>query len=92
MRKRIASAFFAASMVAALAVPLLAGSASAAPNANANPNAFAGKVTICHKTGSETNPWVIINPSANSLVGHLPHQDGQDIIAPAGTEVCPPGE
>ena len=90
MRKRIASAFFAASMVAALSVPLLAGSAAAAPNANANDHATAGKVVICHKTGSLSNPYVVINPSANSLVGHSPHQDGLDIILGAG-EQCPGG-
>jgi hypothetical protein len=45
---------------------------------------------ICHKTGSLSNPYVVINPSANSLVGHVPHQDGQDIIISDG-EQCPGG-
>ena len=46
---------------------------------------------ICHKTGSLSNPYVVINPSANSVVGHGPHQDGQDIIPIGAGEQCPSG-
>lgn len=48
------------------------------------------KITICHATGSETNPYVEITISVNGLNGHLNenHQGGQDIVpAPAGG--CP---
>jgi len=49
-----------------------------------------GKVTICHATGSATNPYVEITISVNGLHGHAHHQDGRDIIpAPAGG--CAPG-
>jgi hypothetical protein len=44
-----------------------------------------GKVTICHATGSATNPFVVITPSASGVYhGHLgsSHQDGRDIIPP----------
>jgi hypothetical protein len=44
-----------------------------------------GWITICHATGSETNPFVEITISVNGLNGHGDHQDGGDIVpAPAG--------
>jgi hypothetical protein len=54
-------------------------------------HAKAGKVTLCHATGSETNPYVEITISANALPAHQRHQDGRDIYpVPAGG--CPGGE
>jgi hypothetical protein len=53
-----------------------------------NTHAKAGKTTICHATGSATNPFVTITISDNALPAHRRHQDGRDIIpAPAGG--CP---
>lgn len=53
--------------------------------------AKAGKTTICHATGSATNPYVQITISDNALKAHARHQDGRDIIpAPAGG--CPKPE
>ena len=46
-----------------------------------------GKVTICHATGSETNPYVLITVDEHALKAHMAHQDGQDIVNPAGP--CP---
>jgi hypothetical protein len=41
------------------------------------------KVTICHATGSATNPYVVITPSKQGVLnGHVGHQDGRDIIPP----------
>ena len=43
------------------------------------------KATICHATGSESNPFVQISPSASGVFnGHLGagHQNGEDIIPP----------
>lgn len=34
-----------------------------------------GKVTICHFTGSATNPFVVITISVNALPAHLRHGD-----------------
>ncbi len=40
-------------------------------------------VTICHATGSSSNPYVRISPSAFGVFhGHLGHQDGRDIVPP----------
>ena len=52
----------------------------------------APKITICHATGSESNPYVEITISENGLNGHLNqnHQGLEDIVpAPAGG--CPDG-
>lgn len=41
------------------------------------------KVTLCHATNSEKNPYVQITVNANgSASGHLGHQGGRDIIPP----------
>ncbi len=33
------------------------------------------KTSICHKTGSESNPWVLITPDNASLPAHFAHGD-----------------
>lgn len=50
----------------------------------------AGKTTICHSTGSATNPYVEITISDNALKAHARHHDGRDII-PAPDGGCPAG-
>jgi hypothetical protein len=45
-----------------------------------------GKITICHATGSETNPYDEITVSVNGLNGHGKHAG--DII-PAPASGCP---
>ncbi|MDQ5867741.1 MAG: hypothetical protein M3390_18755, partial [Chloroflexota bacterium] len=46
------------------------------------------KINICHATGSETNPYVMIEISENAIPAHQDHQEGEDII-PAPDEGCP---
>lgn len=46
-----------------------------------------GKTTICHHTGSSTNPWVEITVADESLPAHVAHGD----IVPAPPEGCPRG-
>jgi len=47
-------------------------------NGNSNPG---NNITICHATGSQTNPYVQISPNANGVIsGHVNHQDSRDII------------
>jgi hypothetical protein len=52
------------------------------------PGNESGKTTICHATGSATNPFVLITISNNALPAHQAHQDGRDII-PATGGTCP---
>ena len=56
-------------------------------------NSGSHKTTICHATGSETNPYVLITVDNHALKAHSKHQDDQDIIpAPVdanGKAYCP---
>ncbi|WP_221090301.1 hypothetical protein [Deinococcus aquaedulcis] len=47
--------------------------------------ATSGRVTICHRTGSATNPYTLLTVSASALAAHRNH--GDIIPAPAGG--CP---
>jgi hypothetical protein len=57
-------------------------------SAPSSSHAKAGKTTICHATGSATNPYVEITISNNALPAHERHQDGRDIV-PAPADGCP---
>jgi hypothetical protein len=45
-----------------------------------------GKISICHVTGSENNPYNEISVSINGLNGHVNHQGG---LIPAPVNGCP---
>ena len=55
-----------------------------------NGNGPAERITICHATHSETNPYVTITISSNGLHGHgrLGHQDDEDVIPVASNGSC----
>ena len=69
-----------------MAAPILAGSILAAVPALGSASAGLGPnihMTICHATGSRTNPYVMISPSVAGIVnGHLKHQDHRDVVPP----------
>lgn len=58
----------------------------AAGGATASALAQPVKTTLCHRTRSETNPYVRISVSQSALRGHMRH--GGDLI-PAPGGVCP---
>ena len=45
------------------------------------------KVTLCHKTGSKSNPWVKISVSKNAVKSHMNHGD----VAVSADGSCPKG-
>jgi hypothetical protein len=48
------------------------------------------KVAICHNTGSETNPVVLIEVSGNAAPAHIAnHGDTLAVIGPDGEATCP---
>jgi hypothetical protein len=61
------------------------------PSSQGNGNGPPGKTTICHATGSASNPFVVITPANPGVQnGHAGHQDGRDIIpAPPGATKGP---
>ena len=70
---RVTSSIVAAIALAASAFAISVPAASAA----------AQKVTICHRTNSDTNPYVQISPSANGVLnGHAKNHDDPRIWAP----------
>ncbi|MBT8197706.1 MAG: hypothetical protein KJO84_04300 [Acidimicrobiia bacterium] len=77
---------FIALLAASLLVLSLAGSATAAPTDKGGDH----KVTVCHATGSEKNPWVLItvNVAATNGRGHEIHQDGADLVSATSLEDC----
>jgi hypothetical protein len=79
MRTRLLATLGAAGLMAGTMPAALAGPTSAAPPK---------KTTICHATGSATNPYVEITVSKDALAAHKSHQDGRDIV-PAPPTGCP---
>lgn len=84
VQKRMAAGVLAAAILTALMLASLAG---ACPKRDQDGRSK-GKTTICHKTESESNPWVQIRVSNHSLRAHRGHGD----VIPAPAEGCPSGD
>ena len=54
-------------------------------NGSAADDQYVGKTPICHRTHSQTNPFVVISVSNNALPAHKSH--GDTLVGPGGT--CP---
>jgi hypothetical protein len=59
-----------------------------AGSATAAQDQYVGKTTICHRTGSAKNPFVLITVSNNALPAHKAH--GDTLAGPGGTCPGPP--
>ena len=64
------------------------------PTPRPTPTEHDKKITICHATGSETNPYVVITIALQGLNGHANanHQLSEDIIPPNDGNIVPDGQ
>ncbi|MET3718497.1 MULTISPECIES: hypothetical protein [unclassified Arthrobacter] len=79
-------------ILAALGVTGLALLGATAPAAATDEAEADHKITICHATGSESNPYVSVTIDLHALKAHLDHQNGDDIIPANDGKVLPWGQ
>lgn len=79
-------------LVAALFLGMLALAGPAAATGGGDEPAENKKVTLCHATSSEKNPYVTVTVSVNSVVGNNGHDTHGDDIIPSFTYTTKGGE
>jgi hypothetical protein len=82
----LAGVLTASTVALAASTPAFATNGSVPGNPHTVP---AGKVGICHATGSKTNPYVFIVVDKHAASAHAKHQDGLDVIGVTSADKCP---